>query len=57
MAVEKLLQLPPQRALPTMQTQFGLTPEEAAIFYGRSASPMSNRRAAEFAALGFLGGE
>lgn len=56
MAVEKLLQLPPQRALPTMQAQYGLTPEEAAIFYGRSASPIMSNRAAQFAAFGFLGG-
>ncbi|NCW68543.1 MAG: hypothetical protein EBV86_08225 [Marivivens sp.] len=58
MAVEKLLQLPPQRAIPTMQSQYGLTPEEAAIFYGNNgASGAGSMRAAEFSALGFLGGK
>ena len=34
-AIEKLLQLPPQRALPMMQQQYGLSPAEAQVFYGQ----------------------
>lgn len=33
-AVEKMLQMPPQQALPLMQQQYGLTPQEAQLFYG-----------------------
>ena len=35
LAIEKLLQLPPQRALPMMQQQYGLSPAEAQVFYGQ----------------------
>lgn len=34
MAIDKLLQLPPQQAIPQMQKDYGLTKEEAAAFLG-----------------------
>lgn len=33
--MEKLLQMPKPQAIQSMQAQYGLTPEEAAIFYGQ----------------------